>query len=114
MAKFSANQIINKATKLAEQAWGAKARATASISKSVAHAATPKEFGGMAVKGISDDAVRRTQRIAKVENGRTLQARVKVGLGATATTTAGFLGLHKYHQHKDNKILARIDKMYEY
>lgn len=62
-----------------------------------------------AKKGIT---ATRAARMARVEKGRTLQARVKLGVGATAATGAGFLGLHKYHQHKDNEIMKRIDRMY--
>lgn len=43
---------------------------------------------------------------------RSLRARVKTGIGAAGVGTAGFLGLHKYHQHKDNAILSKIDSMY--
>lgn len=54
----------------------------------------------------------RAERMAKVEKGRTFQARVKGGVVGTAAASAGFLGLHKYHQHRDNEILKRIDSMY--
>ena len=43
---------------------------------------------------------------------RMVDARVKTGLGVAGAGTAGFLGLHKYHQHKDNAIMAKIDSMY--
>jgi hypothetical protein len=43
---------------------------------------------------------------------RMVKARVKTGLGVAGVGTAGFLGLHKYHQHKDNAIMAKIDSMY--
>lgn len=43
---------------------------------------------------------------------RMVTARTKTGLGVAATGTAGFLGIHKYHQHRDNAIMAKIDKMY--
>jgi hypothetical protein len=54
----------------------------------------------------------RARRKAKVEAGRTFQTRVKLGVGGAAVVGGGFLGLHKYMQHQDNKILARIDKLY--
>jgi hypothetical protein len=50
--------------------------------------------------------------MAKVEAGRTFQARAKAGVVGGALATGGFLGLHKYHQHKDNQILKKIDSMY--
>lgn len=54
----------------------------------------------------------RAKRKAHVAAGRTLQARVKTGVGAAAAVGTGFLGVHKYRQHQDNKILERIDRMY--
>ena len=43
---------------------------------------------------------------------RKVNARVGAGIGAAAMGAAGFLGIHKYHQHKDNAIMAKIDSMY--
>lgn len=54
----------------------------------------------------------RAKRLAQVEKGRTFQTRVKTGLVGGSVATAGFMGMHKYHQHKDNQILKRIDRMY--
>lgn len=54
----------------------------------------------------------RASRKAKVSNGRTFQNRVKLGVGGGVALTGGLLGLHKYMQYQNNKILARIDKMY--
>lgn len=54
----------------------------------------------------------RAKRRAKVEAGRAFQTRAKTGVVGTALATGGFLGLHKYHQHKDNQILRKIDRMY--
>jgi hypothetical protein len=54
----------------------------------------------------------RAKRKAHVEAGRTLQSRVKAGLGGAAAVGTGLFGVHKYHQHQDNKIMERIDKMY--
>lgn len=45
-------------------------------------------------------------------NKRMVSARVKTGVGVAALGTAGFIGLHKYHQHKDNAIMAKINEMY--
>lgn len=45
-------------------------------------------------------------------HSRMVDARTKFGIGVVGAGTAGFLGLHKYHQHKDNAILAKIDSMY--
>jgi predicted ATPase len=49
---------------------------------------------------------------ADAAKARMINARVKAGIGAAAVGTGGFLGIHKYHQHKDNAIMAKIDQMY--
>lgn len=54
----------------------------------------------------------RAKRIAQVEAGRSFQTRVKAGLGAGVVAGGGFLGLHKYHQHKDSEIMRKINEMY--
>ena len=69
--------------------------------------------GDHGIRGIPGSAVLRAKRIAKVESGRTLNARVNLGATVATASTAGFLGLHKYHQHQDNKIMAKIDSMYK-
>jgi hypothetical protein len=55
---------------------------------------------------------KRAERKAHVETGRSFQTRAKTGVVAGAVGAGGFLGLHKYHQHKDNQILKKIDSMY--
>ena len=62
-----------------------------------------------AAKGITPGMA---QNAADEAAKRTLHARVKTGIGAGVVGTAGFLGIHKYQQHKDNAILAKIDQMY--
>jgi hypothetical protein len=54
----------------------------------------------------------RAQRKADVEGKRAFKTQLKTGVGIGAAGTAGFLGIHKYHQHQDNKILKKIDNMY--
>ena len=43
---------------------------------------------------------------------RKVNARIGAGVTAAGVGTAGFLGIHKYHQHRDNAIMAKIDQMY--
>jgi hypothetical protein len=107
MPIFTSNQILSKVEKYGDRLIGHSARKLKSMTDGV-HLA--KE---MRVKGIEQRALTKTDRLANVARGRSTQTRVKTGLGVATATTAGFLGLHKYHQHKDNKILARIDKQYE-
>ena len=54
----------------------------------------------------------RAKRQAIISAGRSFQTRAKAGATTAALGTSGFLGLHKYHQHKDNQILKKIDSMY--
>jgi hypothetical protein len=109
MAKFTANQIISKIHTFGDRVAGISAR------KAATHAAffNPKNYTGKFKVKIDPSQTTRTERIAHVEKGRSFQARVKGAVGGAAAVGTGFLGLHKYHQHQDNKILARIDKMYE-
>lgn len=51
------------------------------------------------------------QAIADKEAYETSKARVKAGLGLAGVTTGGFLGVHKYHQHQDQKILDKLHQM---
>lgn len=55
----------------------------------------------------------RANRVAEVDRGRSTQTRVTTGLVGTGAVGGGFIGLHKYHQHKDNRILQQIDKLYK-
>jgi hypothetical protein len=59
---------------------------------------------GRTAKGVAEEASH--------AHNTMIRSRTKAGLGAAAVGTAGFLGVHKYHQHKDNAILAKIDRMY--
>lgn len=54
----------------------------------------------------------RAKRKAHVEAGRTLQTRVKIGVGGAAAVGTGLFGVHKYYQHQDRKIMEKIDKLY--
>lgn len=54
----------------------------------------------------------RAKRIAHVEAGRSFQTRAKTGVVGGAAVAGGFLGLHKYHQHKDSEIMRKINEMY--
>lgn len=106
MPKFNSNQILSRAVKYVDRLAGVSAKKYSNA------ASTLKGAKSMGINGVPESAVLRASRMAKVESGRTFQSRVKAGVGAAAATGAGFLGLHKYHQHQDNKILEKIDKMY--
>lgn len=94
------NRYLGKALRTLETASGTRAKDWSNRAKVLAEAAK------------NNTTPLRAARMAKVESGRTFQSRVKLGLGAGAATAGGFLGVHKYHQHQDNEILKKIDKMY--
>lgn len=97
-----ANIYLSKATKMLDRLSGRTARDWKTTAKTLGeHAKTHKVA-----------TPKRAERMAKVEAGRSFQTRAKVGVIGGAATVGGFLGLHKYHQHKDNQILKKIDKMY--
>ena len=53
------------------------------------------------------------QSMASEAAKQTRDARVKAGLGVAAAGSAGFLGIHKYHQYKDRAIMDRLNRMHE-
>lgn len=53
------------------------------------------------------------QAMASEAAKKTRDARVKAGLGTAAIGSAGFLGIHKYHQYKDRAIMERLNRMYD-
>lgn len=94
------NKYLSKTLKMLDTATGKSAKAW----KNKADVLREAEDTGLTAL--------RAKRKAHVEAGRTFQTRVKLGVGGAVAAGTGFLGLHKYMQHQDNKILARIDKMY--
>jgi hypothetical protein len=108
--KFNANQILSKVHSMGDRLMGTSARryeATASALKSA------NTMGLNGSRKISDSSIHRMDRLAEVERGRSTQTRVKAGVGVGVTATTGLFGLHKYHQHQDNKIMQRINAMYD-
>ncbi len=71
-----------------------------------------KDAKGMGIPGIQDASISRASRLAQVAEGKSTNARIKVGLGAAATLGGGALAVHGQHKYKENRILGRIDKMY--
>lgn len=94
------NKYLNKTLKALETTSGKRAKDWANRAEVLREAAE---------KGTTP---LRAKRMAHVEAGRTFQARVKAGLGATAAVGTGFLGIHKYQQHQDRKIMEKIDELY--
>lgn len=108
MPKFNANKIINHIANYGDRLVGSSAR------KYKNQYEVLRDIGNNGIRsGVSNQAVLRAKRLADTSSGRSMQTRVKTGVGAISAVGTGFLGLHKYHQHKDNKILERIDSMYK-
>jgi hypothetical protein len=84
-----------------------------------------EDVAGFKAKRLKDEAsilteaaiTKRTPKAALDEasqaSKRMVEARVKAGIGAAGVLGAGFLGVHKYHQHKDDVLMKKIDSMYK-
>jgi hypothetical protein len=94
------NLYLSKALHFADRLSGTSAREWKMRSDILNHAAQ---------QGITP---KRAERIARVQAGRSFQTRAKTVAGTGAVAAGGFLGLHKYHQHKDNEIMRKINEMY--
>jgi hypothetical protein len=109
LPRFNANQLVSKAVKIADEVSGYSAR------KYENAASVLRSANSMGLKGsrrVGKPAIERMERLAQAHRGRSTQTRVKAGIGASAGVAGGFLGLHKYHQHRDEKIMDRINTMY--
>jgi hypothetical protein len=95
-----AGKYLDRALSFADDVWGGTARGLAHEGEVLAKA----EAQGRTAKSVLTEASEAHKRMKA--------ARVKTGIGVAGAGTAGFLGIHKYHQHKDNAILAKIDSMY--
>ena len=96
----AAGQFLNKAIRFADDVIGHSAGKLKQEADILSRAAAQGRSPAQALHEASQ------------AHDRMIQSRTKLGLGVAATGTAGFLGMHKYHQHKDNAILAKIDSMY--
>lgn len=94
------NQAITSVGNFAENVIGSKARKLASEAEVLARHST---------LGNSPSKV---QALAADASGKTRDARIKAGIGIAAAGGGGFLGVHKYHQHKDRAIMDRLNQMY--
>lgn len=98
IAAFSLGKAFGRAVNFGEKVVGGKASTLRRDAEAVARHAgrTPRQV----------------QRMADLATKQTRDARIKAGLGAAAAGTAGFLGIHRYHQHKDRAIMERLNAMY--
>jgi len=106
MPKFNSNQILTKALDCGDRMIGHSARKYENAANVL------RDADGMGIKGVSIGAIRGSRKLSEEAARASLHTRIKTGLGASIGLGSGFLGLHKYHQHKDNKIMERIDSSY--
>jgi hypothetical protein len=105
MAKITSQRLLDKVVKYGDRLTGHSKRRYDSISHAL------KDAPNVGIRNIPSTAVRKADRLSKDESKRVVRTRVGTGLSIAGVAGGGFLGLHKYHQHKDNKILERIDNM---
>lgn len=63
--------------------------------------------------GVPQSTINHLESMSDAARSRSTETRLRTALIGGTAGTAGFLGLHKYHQHIDNKVMARIDNMYK-
>ncbi len=59
-------------------------------------------------EGIPKSTFNAAQAEAKDLSQKSLNTRIKTGLTAAGVGVTGYLGIRKYQQHKDNKIMQRL------
>lgn len=65
----------------------------------------------LARHSVAGNSPKRVRDMANEAAAITRNARIKAGLGAAGIAGAGFLGVHRYHQHKDRAIMERLNAM---
>jgi hypothetical protein len=106
MTLFNKNKILAKVVQYVDNLSGTSARRFKYDLEALRRS---KNLGS---EGVPQSTIDHVYGLANDAADRSFSARLNTGLGVGVGGTAGFLGLHKYHQHKDDKIMARIDKMY--
>jgi hypothetical protein len=106
MPLLNKQKLLSKVVKFGDELAGVSARRYKSDVESL------KRFKKVGPRGVPEATINRAQRLYDVARAKSTRTRVKTALGTGVGVTTGFLGLHKYHQHKDEKILARINSMY--
>lgn len=70
-----------------------------------------KRFEHLGRHGIPRSTILHAEDLLGNARASSLKARVGTGLGLAAAGSGTYLGMKKYHQYQDNKILERIDRM---
>lgn len=95
------NKYISRVAKIVDELSGSSAKEWKVRSEILSHAKA---------EGLTP---LRASRIAKQKAAESMRTRVKGGAAAVGAYGAGMLGMHKYHQHQDNKVLAKLNEMYK-
>lgn len=104
---MNTNRILNKIVEYGDHLVGGTARRfKGDLGALQRHKATGPE-------GVPQSTIDHVHGLSEKAHASMVKARVNTAFGVTAGAAGGFLGIHKYHQHKDNKIMERIDKMYQ-
>jgi hypothetical protein len=105
MLKINKQQLLDRVIRYGDRLTGHSKGKYQHISSAL------KEAPNVGIRNIPEGATRKADRLLKNESKAVLRTRLATGLAVGVAGGSGFLGLHKYHQHKDNKILERIDSM---
>lgn len=104
---INSNKILNKIVQYGDHlVGGTSRRLRGDLGALQRHRTTGAE-------GIPQSTIDHVSGLSDAANASTLKTRVNTAIGLAGFGAGGFLGIHKYHQHKDNKIMERIDKMYQ-
>ncbi len=104
---ISATKILNKIVQYGDHLTGVTSRRL----KGDVAALNRHKYSGS--NGIPQSTINHVTGLSDKASASTFKTRVNTAVGALGVGGGGFLGIHKYHQHKDNKIMERIDKMYQ-
>jgi hypothetical protein len=96
----SINKGFSRAADYLHRVSGATNREAQSFARHVAEA----EAKGINAKAAFQAAENRRREM--------IASRLKTGLGAGLAGTTGLLGLHKYHQHKDQAIMDKLNAVH--
>lgn len=107
MPPLNANRILSKIVQFTDDISAHSARRFKNDLEALRRA---KDLGP---NGVPQSTIDHLEAMSNAARSRSTDVRLKTGLGTAVIGGGGFLGLHKYHQHVDNKIMARIDNMYK-
>lgn len=106
MPSFNSKKILDKIVQFGDNLAGTSARRLKGDVEAL------KRSQHLGPEGIPQSTINHVLGLSDEARSASINTRINTGLTVGGVGTAGFLGIHKYHQHKDDKIMARINKMY--